>query len=103
MVAIQLARRLQRDGRMELIVPSRNAITSTDWSSRRSTGGRQWGVKVLRYEIKDLTPPGKSCAMQAQITAEREKRGHRDVRRAPAEQINPPPALVPRQLPSPKA
>jgi regulator of protease activity HflC (stomatin/prohibitin superfamily) len=34
-----------------------------------------WGVKVLRYEIKDLTPPGDILhAMQAQITAEREKR-----------------------------
>ena len=34
-----------------------------------------WGVKVLRYEIKDLTPPREILhAMQAQITAEREKR-----------------------------
>ena len=34
-----------------------------------------WGVKVLRYEIKDLVPPQAILhAMQAQITAEREKR-----------------------------
>jgi len=34
-----------------------------------------WGVKVLRYEIKDLTPPKEILhAMQQQITAEREKR-----------------------------
>lgn len=34
-----------------------------------------WGVKVLRYEIKDLVPPKEILlAMQAQITAEREKR-----------------------------
>ncbi|MCM1129088.1 MAG: SPFH/Band 7/PHB domain protein [Alistipes senegalensis] len=36
---------------------------------------QNWGVKVLRYEIKDLTPPSEILrAMQAQITAEREKR-----------------------------
>ncbi len=34
-----------------------------------------WGVKVLRYEIKDLVPPKEILlAMQAQITAERGKR-----------------------------
>jgi regulator of protease activity HflC (stomatin/prohibitin superfamily) len=37
--------------------------------------GRTWGVKVLRYEIKSLTPPESILrSMQAQITAEREKR-----------------------------
>lgn len=36
---------------------------------------RTWGVKILRYEIKDLTPPKEILhAMQQQITAEREKR-----------------------------
>ncbi len=34
-----------------------------------------WGVKVLRYEIKDLMPPREILqAMSRQITAEREKR-----------------------------
>jgi regulator of protease activity HflC (stomatin/prohibitin superfamily) len=37
--------------------------------------GRNWGIKVLRYEIKSITPPESILrAMQAQITAEREKR-----------------------------
>ncbi|MBF8270808.1 MAG: stomatin 2 [Gammaproteobacteria bacterium] len=37
--------------------------------------GRNWGIKVLRYEIKSLTPPDAILkSMQAQITAEREKR-----------------------------
>ena len=34
-----------------------------------------WGVKVLRYEVKDITPPEIVLkAMQMQLTAEREKR-----------------------------
>jgi regulator of protease activity HflC (stomatin/prohibitin superfamily) len=34
-----------------------------------------WGIKVLRYEIKDITPPREILrAMELQITAEREKR-----------------------------
>jgi regulator of protease activity HflC (stomatin/prohibitin superfamily) len=34
-----------------------------------------WGIKVLRYEIKDITPPQAILhAMELQITAEREKR-----------------------------
>ena len=34
-----------------------------------------WGVKVLRYEIKDIQPPANVLhAMQQQLTAEREKR-----------------------------
>jgi regulator of protease activity HflC (stomatin/prohibitin superfamily) len=37
--------------------------------------GRNWGIKVLRYELKSLTPPESILrAMQQQITAEREKR-----------------------------
>jgi regulator of protease activity HflC (stomatin/prohibitin superfamily) len=45
-----------------------------------------WGVKVLRYEVKSITPPGDVlAAMEKQMRAEREKRaviltseGHRD-------------------------
>jgi regulator of protease activity HflC (stomatin/prohibitin superfamily) len=34
-----------------------------------------WGVKVLRYEIRDITPPGDIlAAMEKQMRAEREKR-----------------------------
>ena len=45
------------------------------WSAALDEAALNWGVKVLRYEIKDLTPPEEILrAMQAQITAEREKR-----------------------------
>jgi regulator of protease activity HflC (stomatin/prohibitin superfamily) len=37
--------------------------------------GRSWGIKLLRYEIKSITPPESILrAMEKQITAEREKR-----------------------------
>jgi len=46
-----------------------NVVTALDEAAT------SWGVKVLRYEIKDLTPPAEILrSMQAQITAEREKR-----------------------------
>jgi regulator of protease activity HflC (stomatin/prohibitin superfamily) len=46
-----------------------SVVTAIDESART------WGVKVLRYEIKDLTPPKEILhSMQAQITAERQKR-----------------------------
>jgi regulator of protease activity HflC (stomatin/prohibitin superfamily) len=48
---------------------NKNIVSAIDESAEN------WGVKVLRYEIKDLTPPKEILhAMQAQITAEREKR-----------------------------
>jgi regulator of protease activity HflC (stomatin/prohibitin superfamily) len=37
--------------------------------------GATWGIKVLRYEIKDITPPNEILrAMELQITADRERR-----------------------------
>lgn len=50
-------------------------IINTSIVSAIDQAAANWGVKVLRYEIKDLTPPQEILrAMQAQITAEREKR-----------------------------
>jgi regulator of protease activity HflC (stomatin/prohibitin superfamily) len=50
-------------------------IINTSVVSAIDQAAANWGVKVLRYEIKDLTPPQEILrAMQAQITAEREKR-----------------------------
>ncbi|HRO59290.1 MAG TPA: SPFH domain-containing protein [Burkholderiaceae bacterium] len=63
-------------GRMELdkTFEERDLINSTVVAAL-DEAALNWGVKVLRYEIKDLTPPGEILrAMQAQITAEREKR-----------------------------
>jgi regulator of protease activity HflC (stomatin/prohibitin superfamily) len=63
-------------GKMELdrTFEERDAINSTIVSAL-DEAAHNWGVKVLRYEIKDLTPPAEILrAMQAQITAEREKR-----------------------------
>jgi len=63
-------------GRMELdrTFEERDSINSHVVQSL-DEAALNWGVKVLRYEIKDLTPPPAILhAMQAQITAEREKR-----------------------------
>lgn len=63
-------------GKMELdkTFEERDHINTTIVSAIDESA-TNWGVKVLRYEIKDLTPPKEILhAMQAQITAEREKR-----------------------------
>jgi regulator of protease activity HflC (stomatin/prohibitin superfamily) len=63
-------------GKMELdrTLESRETI-NRQIVSVLDEAGRAWGVKVLRYEVKNLTPPDSILrAMQQQITAEREKR-----------------------------
>jgi regulator of protease activity HflC (stomatin/prohibitin superfamily) len=63
-------------GRLELdrTFEERDFINSSVVSAL-DEAAMSWGVKVLRYEIKDLTPPSEILrSMQAQITAEREKR-----------------------------
>ena len=63
-------------GKMELdkTFEERNHINASVVNSL-DEAALNWGVKVLRYEIKDLTPPAAILhSMQAQITAEREKR-----------------------------
>ena len=43
--------------------------------SELDKASESWGVKVLRYEIKNITPPGDVlAAMEKQMRAEREKR-----------------------------
>ena len=74
----QLAQTLLRSviGKMELdkTFEERNQINAAVVSAL-DEAAMNWGVKVLRYEIKDLTPPAAILhSMQAQITAEREKR-----------------------------
>lgn len=63
-------------GRLELdkLLEERQAINTTVVDSL-DLASASWGVKVLRYEIKDIQPPeAVLSAMQMQITAEREKR-----------------------------
>ena len=78
MAITQLAQTTLRSviGRMELdkTFEERDEINSIVVAAR-DEAAVSWGVKVLRYEIKDLVPPQEILrAMQAQITAEREKR-----------------------------
>jgi len=78
MAITQLAQTTLRSeiGKMELdtTFESRDVI-NRQIVSVLDEAGRSWGVKVLRYEVKNLTPPEAILrAMQQQITAEREKR-----------------------------
>ena len=78
MAITQLAQTTLRSviGRMELdkTFEERDDINATVVASL-DEAAISWGVKVLRYEIKDLVPPQEILrSMQAQITAEREKR-----------------------------
>ncbi len=78
MAITQLAQTTLRSvvGKMELdkTFECRDMINSAVVSALDEAAA-SWGVKVLRYEIKDLTPPKEILhAMQSQITAEREKR-----------------------------
>jgi regulator of protease activity HflC (stomatin/prohibitin superfamily) len=78
MAITQLAQTTLRSviGKMELdkTFEERNLINASIVSAL-DEAALTWGVKVLRYEIKDLTPPNEILrSMQAQITAEREKR-----------------------------
>lgn len=78
MAITQLAQTTMRSevGRMELdrVLESREDINRRIVSVL-DEAGRSWGVKVLRYEVKNLVPPESILrAMQQQITAEREKR-----------------------------
>jgi regulator of protease activity HflC (stomatin/prohibitin superfamily) len=78
MAITQLAQTTLRSevGKMELdqSLQSRDVI-NRQIVSVLDEAGRSWGVKVLRYEVKNLTPPESILrAMQQQITAEREKR-----------------------------
>ncbi len=76
--AVQLAQTSLRSsiGRMALdkTFESREHINRevcTDLNAATSS----WGVKILRYEIRDLTPPSSIMeAMERQVKAEREKR-----------------------------
>lgn len=76
MAITQLAQTTLRSviGRMELdkTFEERDEINSIVVAALDEAAGA-WGVKVLRYEIKDLVPPQEILrSMQAQITAERE-------------------------------
>jgi regulator of protease activity HflC (stomatin/prohibitin superfamily) len=78
MAITQLAQTTLRSeiGKMELdkTLESRDEINRSIVSVLDEAGST-WGVKVLRYEVKNLTPPESILrAMQQQITAEREKR-----------------------------
>ena len=76
--AMQLAQTSMRSeiGKLHLdqALSSRQML-NTAVASAVEEAAVNWGIKVLRYEIKDVTPPQAILhAMELQITAEREKR-----------------------------
>ena len=76
--SVQLAQTALRSaiGKLELdrTFEERNAINQ-EVVSALDAATAPWGVKVLRYEIRDITPPaGVMQAMEKQMRAEREKR-----------------------------
>ncbi|OBS09858.1 SPFH domain-containing protein [Acidihalobacter prosperus] len=75
---VQLAQTTMRSavGRLHLdqVLSSRQEL-NTEVVSALDEAAINWGVKVLRYEIRDISPPEEVLrAMELQITAEREKR-----------------------------
>lgn len=76
--AVQLAQTALRSaiGKLELdrTFEERNTINQ-EVISALDAATAPWGIKVLRYEIRDITPPsGVMQAMEKQMRAEREKR-----------------------------
>ena len=75
---IQLAQTTMRSeiGKLHLDAAlSSRQLLNTAVASSVDEAAINWGVKVLRYEIKDIAPPQEIIrAMELQITAEREKR-----------------------------
>jgi len=76
--AMQLAQTSMRSeiGKLHLDQAlSSRQLLNTAVASAVEEAAVNWGIKVLRYEIKDITPPREILqAMEMQITAEREKR-----------------------------
>jgi regulator of protease activity HflC (stomatin/prohibitin superfamily) len=74
----QLAQTIMRSdvGKKQLdeVLSSRTELNASI-VSELDTAAVNWGVKVLRYEIRDISPPEEVIrAMELQITAERQKR-----------------------------
>jgi regulator of protease activity HflC (stomatin/prohibitin superfamily) len=78
MSVVQLAQTIMRAdvGKKQLdeVLSSRGELNASI-VSELDRAATTWGVKVLRYEIRDITPPREVInAMELQITAERQKR-----------------------------